>query len=121
MPVLLAIGIAIAAFVLIRLWSGAMNVSSIENQSLADVESKHPYLPGIKMMIGALLATGVVIFLSMWYGKAPAFADVVDTSTAYRSLLVFLLASLILTYLCVVELYVADARFVFTVATFLNA
>lgn len=31
------------------------------------------------------------------------------------------LASLILTYLCVVELYVADARFVFTVATFLNA
>lgn len=91
MPVLLAIGIAIAAFVLIRLWSGAMNVSSIENQSLADVESKHPYLPGIKMMIGAVLATGVVIFLSMWYGKAPAFADVVDTSTAYRSLLVFLL------------------------------
>lgn len=90
MPILLIIGVGIVAFVLIRLWTGAMNVSSIENQSLADVESKHPYLPSLKVMAGGLVATAAVIGLSMSFGKTTAFREVIDSSTAYRSLFVFL-------------------------------
>lgn len=90
MTIPIIIGVAVIAFILIRVWTGAMNVSSIDTQSLADVENKHPYLPSITVMIGAVLVTGAVIFLSMYYGKGSLFSGLLDQSVAYRSLFVFL-------------------------------
>ncbi len=90
MTIPIIIGVAVVAFILIRIWTGAMNVTAVESQSLADVEKKHPYLPSVKVMIGAAVATGVVIALSMFYGKGTLFSGLIDESTAYRSLFVFL-------------------------------
>lgn len=90
MTIPIIIGVAVGAFILIRVWTGVMNVSSVDTQSLADVEAKHPYLPSIAVMIGALVATGAVIFLSMQYGKGTLLSGLMDQSAAYRSLFVFL-------------------------------
>ncbi len=91
MTIPIIIGVVIVAFILIRIWTGAMNITSVDSQSLADVESKHPYLPSLKVMIAAVVVTAAVIFLSVQYGKGTSLlTSVVDQSTAYRSLFVFL-------------------------------
>lgn len=91
MTIPIIIGVVVVAFILIRIWTGAMNISSVDTQSLAEVENKHPYLPSVKVMVGAVAATAIVVFLSMQYGKGSTLlSSVVDQSTAYRSLFVFL-------------------------------
>ncbi len=82
-----AIGLAI---ILIRVWTGAMNVQTIEDVSLAHIEKRHPYLPKLGAIVISVVIAGVLFALSLLYGKNTSLQSLTGSSATYRTLFVFL-------------------------------
>ncbi len=89
MQILLVIGSIVAAVILIRIWTGAMNTKLIEEESLASVEKRHPYLPKIGAILVSVIVAGVLFFLSLKYGKNTSLASLKGSTALYRTLFVF--------------------------------
>lgn len=87
---ILAIIIALgSAAVLIRVWTGVMNVQSIDDQNLAHIEKKHPYLPKFGAIIVSVLIAGLLFILSIKYGKNTSLSSLTGSSAFIRSIIVF--------------------------------
>lgn len=89
MQALIAIGAIIAAIILIRIWTGVMNVQVIEEESLASVEKRHPYLPKFGAIAASACIAGILFFLSLKYGKNTSIASLRGTTAAIRTAVVF--------------------------------
>ncbi len=77
---LFSVAIIITLF-LVRVWVGVLNVSTVYNtQSLAAVEKKHPYLPDISVIMGAIIVTAALIVLS-----ADTFSKVLPLNALFGS------------------------------------
>lgn len=77
---LFSLAIVITLF-LVRVWVGVLNVSTVYNtQSLASVEKKHPYLPDVSVIIGAIVITGALVILS-----ADTFSKVLPLNALFGS------------------------------------
>ena len=57
LQIVIGIGVAAAAAMLIRVWSGALNVSAIEEESLALVERTYKQFPIAMDYVGLSVAT----------------------------------------------------------------
>ncbi|MSR67764.1 PrsW family intramembrane metalloprotease [Candidatus Peribacteria bacterium] len=90
MQILLAIGSVIAAIVLIKIWTGAMNVKVIDNESLASVEARHPYLPKFGAIAVSVVIAGFLFTLSLKFGKNTSIASLWGSAALYRTIFVFL-------------------------------
>lgn len=87
---LLVIAIAIvAALVLIKIWTGAMNVGALESQSLAAVEQKHPYLPKIGAIVISVAIAAGLFLLSLKFGKTTSLGSILSSSGMIRMGIVF--------------------------------
>ncbi len=91
MHILVAIGLIVIAVVLVRVWTGVLNISSVENESLADVEKKHPYLPTVSAIAIGVAITAVLIGLSLTFGQGGALANLVQSNATKRTVIAFLL------------------------------
>lgn len=87
--ILAVIGAIGAAFILIRVWTGAMNVKAVEEESLASIEKRHPYLPKLGAIAVSLVIAGLLFFLSLKYGKNTSLKSLIGSAAAYRTLFVF--------------------------------
>ncbi len=90
MQFFLIIGSIVAAAVLIRIWTGVMNVKIVEEESISTIESKHPYLPKFGAIILSCIVAGVLLLLSLKYGKQTSLASFTESSAFVRTLVVFL-------------------------------
>jgi hypothetical protein len=90
MQLLIAIGVLAAAFVLIRIWTGAMNVRVVEEESLASVEQKHPFLPKLGAIAVSVIIAGTLLVLSLKYGKNTSLQSFTGSTAAIRTIVVFL-------------------------------
>ncbi len=88
LAILLAIG---CALVLIRIWTGAMNVGAVEEESLASVEARHPYLPKVGAIAASVVIAAILFTLSLKYGRNTSLASLTGTSAYLRTAVVFLL------------------------------
>lgn len=91
MQIALIAGSLILAVLLIRIWTGAMNVRFVEEEPLSNVERRHPYLPSIGTIIMSLLIGGGLFYLSIKYGKNTSLASLRDSRALIRSGIVFAL------------------------------
>ena len=88
---ILAIIIALgSAAVLIRVWTGMMNVKAVEEESLAAIEKKHPYLPKSGAVMVSVAIAGILFFLSLRYGKNTSLASLSGNTAYLRTAFVFL-------------------------------
>ena len=94
MQVLLIIGSLAAAIWLIRVWTGAMNIAAIEQEPLSSIEHRHPYLPKLSAILVSVLIAGVLLFLSLKYGKTTSLSSFRGSTALLRSALVFGLIAL---------------------------
>ena len=86
----LAIVVAIAAAaLLVRVWSGVMNVQSVDEESLATVEKSHPYLPKNGAVIVSVIIAGTLFLLSLKYGKNTSISSLIGGTAVIRTLIVF--------------------------------
>lgn len=90
MSTLVIILIALAAFVLIRIWSGVLRQSLIEEESLATIEKKHPYLPGTLAIVISALVSAALFYLSLKYGTKTSIHSLFEPAAAVRTTVVFL-------------------------------
>jgi hypothetical protein len=86
---LLAAGTILAAFILIKIWTGAMNVASVEDESLASIEKRHPYLPKFGAIFVSLVIAGGLFFLSLKFGKKTSLQSLTQPAALIRSAVVF--------------------------------
>lgn len=86
LAIIIALG---SAAVLIRVWTGVMNVQSVEEESLATVEKSHPYLPRFGAVILSILIAGILFALSLKYGKNTSLASLMGRTALIRSVVVF--------------------------------
>ncbi len=93
MNFLIVIGSIAAAGLLIRIWTGALNVKAVEEESLAAVEQKHPYLPKPGAIAVSVLIAGILFFLSLKYNTKTSLASLTGSTAAIRTIVVFLLIS----------------------------
>ncbi len=93
MQLLLIIGSIVAAVVLIRIWSGAMNVKAVEEESLASVEKRHPYLPKVGAIIASVVVAGILFFLSLKYGTNTSLKSLSGSPAILRTVFVFVAIS----------------------------
>ncbi len=87
------IGAIGAAVILIRVWTGVMNAQAVEMESLASVEKRHPYLPKLGAIIVSALIAGLLLALSLRYGKNTSIASLTGTTAFYRTVFVFIAIS----------------------------
>lgn len=73
-----------------RVWTGVVNVSLLDEESLASIEKRHPYLPSIKIVVTMLITVTLLFVLSIkafggiapfdgprgWYGALVFFTFV---------------------------------------------
>ncbi len=64
-PIVLLGAFIIFAIIFARFAMGAINVCFLEDESIASIERRHPYLPSVKMVIGMTLVTVLLFFLSL--------------------------------------------------------
>ncbi len=87
--ILIAIGSIGAAVILIKIWTGAMHVKAIDEEPIANIEKRQPYLPKMGAIAISVLIAGSLFMLSLRYGKNTSLASFIGTSSLYRSLFVF--------------------------------
>jgi PrsW family intramembrane metalloprotease len=85
-----AIGLIAVAVVLVRVWSGVMNFRSVESESLASIERKHPYLPTIGTIVIGAVITGALLLFSFKSSGASVLQDVFGSAATKRTIIVFL-------------------------------
>lgn len=83
-----------AAALLIRVWSGFMNVSSVDRVTLQAVEKKHLYLPGMPTILIGLLITAIFVIIAT-KNIVPTIVNGsgISSSTIYRTVFVFIAIS----------------------------
>ncbi len=86
---LIIIGSIGSALILIRIWTGAMNVKSVDEEPLASVEKRHPYLPKMGAITVSVVIAGLLFMLSLRYGKNTSLASFTGSSAFLRTLFVF--------------------------------
>jgi len=89
MQFLLFAFIALAVYLLIRVWSGVLQKSLIEEESLEMIEKKHPYLPGTIAIVLAAVVGGILFYLSLKYGTKTSYHSLFEPSAAIRTAIVF--------------------------------
>lgn len=89
MQIFLAVGIVVAVVVLIRVWTGAMNLHAVEDESLASVEHKQLYLPKFGAIALSVVIGGILLFLSLKYGKNTSLQSFTGSAAMSRTLIVF--------------------------------
>jgi hypothetical protein len=89
MQILLIVGSIVAALVLIRIWTGVLNVGAVEQETLASVEKRHPYLPSVPAILVSLALAGGLFFLSLKFGKTTSLSSLTGSTALTRSLIVF--------------------------------
>lgn len=89
MQFLIAVGVVFATVALIRIWTGALNVKAIEEQSLSSIERNQPYLPKIGAIAFSIFIAGLLFFLSLRYGKNTSIASLAGSSAVLRTFVVF--------------------------------
>ncbi|MEQ1848971.1 MAG: PrsW family glutamic-type intramembrane protease [Candidatus Peribacteraceae bacterium] len=90
MQILLLLLAAFSAYILLRVWTALLQRSSIEQASLAEIEAKHPYLPGTVAIVVSVAVGGVLFFLSLKYGTKTSIQSLFEPSAALRTIVVFL-------------------------------
>lgn len=93
MQLLVAIGVLIAAFVLIRIWTGAMNVRSVEQESLSAIEEKHPYLPHRGAIVVSVIVAVTLLALSFLFAKNAVLRSFLSSTAVIRTIVVFAIIS----------------------------
>lgn len=93
MQMLILIGSGLAAVLLVRIWTGAMNVRTVDEQSLASIERLHPYLPKCGAIAVSVIIAGVLFVLSLKYGTATSLQSLTGSTALKRTMVVFLLIS----------------------------
>ena len=63
-PTVFIIGLIILAIVLARFLMGVLNLFFLEQESLASIERRHPYLPSVRTVVGTAFVTALLILLS---------------------------------------------------------
>ncbi len=63
-PFLFLVGVVLLAVVLARFGMGVMNLCFLEEETIASIERRHPYLPRIRTAAGIAAATALVIALA---------------------------------------------------------
>ena len=87
---LLAIGGIGAIVLLVRVWTGALEAHSVEDESLASVERRQPYLPRPGAIAVSVIVAGVLFGLSLRYGTATSLSSLVGGSALGRTAIVFI-------------------------------
>lgn len=90
---LIIIGAIGAAFILIRVWTGAMNVKAVDEESLASIEKTHPYLPKMGAIAASVIIAGLLFALSLRYGKNTSLVSMTGSTAFYRTIFVFIAIS----------------------------
>jgi hypothetical protein len=93
MQAFLIVGSIVVALVLVRIWTGALNVKAVEEQSLATIEQRHPYLPHVQAILVSILLAGGLFFLSLKFGKTTSLKSFTESGALVRTLVVFGLIS----------------------------
>ena len=63
--ILIAIGSIGAAVILIKIWTGAMHVKAIDEEPIANIEKRQPYLPKMGAIAISVLIAGSLFMLSL--------------------------------------------------------
>ncbi len=90
MQILLFVGVAVAAIVLIKIWTGAMNAKILKEETSDSVEKRHSSLPKTGAILISIVVAGVLFFLSLKYGKNTSLASLRGSSALYRTVFVFI-------------------------------
>jgi len=91
MQLLLIVGSVLAALILIRIWTGALNVGAVEDESLANIERRHPFLPHLGTILVSLIIAGGLFLLSLKFGKTTSIRSLAESRAVVRTLIVFAL------------------------------
>jgi hypothetical protein len=89
MQFLVAAGVIIATIALIRIWTGALNVKAVEEESLSAIERSQPYLPKIGAILFSIIVATVLFVLSLRYGKNTSLESLTGSSAVFRTFIVF--------------------------------
>lgn len=89
MQILLFLLAAFGGYILLRVWSGLLRHAQIDQESLASIESKHPYLPGVSAIVISAFIGGLLFYLSLKYGTKTSIRSLVEPSAAIRTIVVF--------------------------------
>lgn len=93
MQLLILIGSGLAAVLLVRIWTGAMNLRTVDEQSLLAVERQHPYLPTFGAIAASVIVAGILFVLSLKYGTRTSLQSLTGSAAVTRTIAVFLLIS----------------------------
>lgn len=91
MNLFVLIGVTLSMVVLIILWTGALNVGAIDDESLRSIEKRHPYLPRSGVILVSVVIGGGLFFLSLRYGKSTSIASLQGSASFIRTIVVFAL------------------------------
>lgn len=89
MQFLVAIGVIIATIALIRIWTGALNVKAVEEQSLSAIERSQPYLPKFGAILFSVVVATILFVLSLRYGKSTSLQSLTGSSAVIRTVIIF--------------------------------
>jgi uncharacterized membrane protein YidH (DUF202 family) len=64
-PFIFLVGMLLLALLLARFGMGVINLCFLEEESLASIERRHPYLPRLRATVSILLATALMVVLSL--------------------------------------------------------
>lgn len=90
MYILLILGLGVIVVVLVRIFLGAMNVTAVETQSLADVERKHPYLPRLSVIAGGVGIFVLLVLFTLMRGNNALVESVRGQFSVSRTVFVFI-------------------------------
>ncbi len=93
MSLLIILGSIVGAAVLIRIWTGAMRSKTIDSESIASIEVRHPYLPKCGAIVASVMIAGILFLLSLKYGKNTSLKSLTGSTALYRTLFVFIAIS----------------------------
>lgn len=79
----------VTAGILIRVWTGALNIQQLEEESLASVEKRHPYLPGMGAIGASIIITSALFVFSLLFGTSTSLESFTGTAALLRTFIVF--------------------------------
>lgn len=89
MQFLVAIGVIVATIALIRIWTGALNVKAVEQESLSTIERSQPYLPKFGAILFSVVIATILFILSLRYGKNTSLQSLTGSSAVIRTVIIF--------------------------------
>lgn len=86
---LIVIGVLGAAVLLMRVWTGALELRTVEHESLASIERRRPYLPRPGAVAISVIVAGILGALSLRYGSMSSVETFVGADAMLRTGIVF--------------------------------